>query len=303
MSQPASPMEIYKLLNKSNCRHCNEKTCMAFAAAVFTGKRSLSECPYVDAEAVAAFENQNNAAQQSNDNGAEVDDAVEELREQVRQTDLEEAARRLDARFEKGRIIVKVMGKDFAVDGDGRISTQIHVNPWVTVPVFDYIVNAKGTPPTGQWVPLRELKGGREREGLFDQRCTKPLKSIADNYTDFFNDMLDVFDGKRTETRFDADTAVVMVSYGASVYVERQLEQSSQRLNQLQRGEQQLTTANEVLKSHMAKQADSPAVELTPPTPNHVIFLRPAHQRSQSGGAASASPRLALPSYSRPLGY
>ncbi|MFO7861782.1 MAG: DUF3786 domain-containing protein [Desulfosalsimonas sp.] len=210
MSQPASPMEIYKLLNKSNCRHCNEKTCMAFAAAVFTGKRSLSECPYVDAEAAAAFENENNVAQQSNDNGAEVDDAVEELREQVRQTDLEEAARRLGARFEKGRIIVKVMGKDFAVDGDGRISTQIHVNPWVTVPVFDYIVNAKGTPPTGKWVPLRELKGGREREGLFDQRCTKPLKRIADTYTDFFNDMLDVFDGKRTETRFDADTAVVM---------------------------------------------------------------------------------------------
>ena len=100
-----------------------------------------------------------------------------------------------------------------------------------------------------------------------------------------------------------ASVGLVMVSYGASVYVERQLEQSSQRLNQLQRGEQQLTTANEVLKSHMAKQADSPAVELTPPTPNHVIFLRPAHQRSQSGGAASASPRLALPSYSRPLGY
>ncbi|MBS0012925.1 MAG: DUF3786 domain-containing protein [Desulfobacterales bacterium] len=210
MSQPASPMEIYKLLNKSNCRHCNEKTCMAFAAAVFTGKRSLSECPYVDADAVAAFEDKNNAAQQENGNGAEVDDAVEELREQVRQTDLEQAARRLGARFEKGRIIVKVMGKEFAVDGDGRISTQIHVNPWVTVPVFDYIVNAKGTLPTGQWVPLRELKGGREREGLFDQRCTKPLKRIADTYTDFFNDMLDVFDGKRTETRFDADTAVVM---------------------------------------------------------------------------------------------
>jgi hypothetical protein len=59
-------------------------------------------------------------------------------------------------------------------------------------------------------VPLRELKGGREREGLFEQRTTKPLKHIADTYTDFFNDMLDVFDGKRTETRFDADTAVVM---------------------------------------------------------------------------------------------
>lgn len=210
MSKPVSPMEIYKLLNQSNCRHCNEKSCMAFAAAVFSGKRSLSECPYVDPEAIEAFEGRSAETSRQNNTEAETGDVVEELRQQIRQTDLKEAAGRLGARYEKDRIIVKVMGKDFAVDKDGRIFTQIHVNPWVTAPVFDYIINAKGTSPTGQWVPLRELKGGREREGLFEQRTTKPLKHIADTYTDFFNDMLDVFDGKRTETRFDADTAVVM---------------------------------------------------------------------------------------------
>jgi ArsR family metal-binding transcriptional regulator len=32
-------MEIYKLLNGSNCRECNEKTCLAFAVAVFKGKK------------------------------------------------------------------------------------------------------------------------------------------------------------------------------------------------------------------------------------------------------------------------
>ena len=211
MAKINNPMEIYKLLNGSNCRKCNEKTCMAFAAAVFKGQRSLSDCPYVDADTVAAHEGHGEQENpQQADTAIDVNETVEKLREQVRQTDLGEAARRLDARYAKDRITVKVMGKDFSVDTDGRIYTEIHVNPWVTVPVFDYILNARGTKPTGQWVPLRELKGGRERVGLFVQRCEKPLKRIADTYTDFFNDMLDVFDGKRTETRFDADIAVVM---------------------------------------------------------------------------------------------
>ena len=35
MSHINNPMEIFKLLNGSNCRECNEKICLAFAVAVF----------------------------------------------------------------------------------------------------------------------------------------------------------------------------------------------------------------------------------------------------------------------------
>ncbi|MFW6081070.1 MAG: DUF3786 domain-containing protein [Desulfosalsimonas sp.] len=211
MRQASNPMEIYNLLEKTNCRKCNEKTCMAFAAAVFKGKRKLSECPYVAPETAAAYDG--NDQQEQSDAGfrVNVNETVEKLRENIKNTDLAEAAQRLEAPYDdKGRINIRVMGKDFKVDQEGRIHTQIHVNPWVTVPVFDYILNAKGTSPTGDWVPLRELKEGRERAGLFEQRCVKPLKRIADTYTDFFNDMLDVFSGTQTETSFDADIAVVL---------------------------------------------------------------------------------------------
>ena len=43
-----SPMEIFKLLDRSNCRKCHELTCLAFAAAVFTGQRQLIECPNLE---------------------------------------------------------------------------------------------------------------------------------------------------------------------------------------------------------------------------------------------------------------
>ncbi|MFH1350796.1 MAG: (Fe-S)-binding protein, partial [Pseudomonadota bacterium] len=44
MSPLNNPVEILKLLDKSNCRRCNEATCLAFAAAVFKGKKRLDEC-------------------------------------------------------------------------------------------------------------------------------------------------------------------------------------------------------------------------------------------------------------------
>jgi hypothetical protein len=96
---------------------------------------------------------------------------------------------------------------------------------------------------------------------------------------------------------------LALVSYGATVYIERQLSQANQRLNALQRSEQQLTAANELLKSHMASQAKSPGVDLMPPKPQHVIFLRPAHQRSQPAAPGSNQSGSSLSRGARPMGY
>ena len=40
-----NPLEIFQLLEKSNCKLCGEKTCLSFAGAVFQDKRKLTECP------------------------------------------------------------------------------------------------------------------------------------------------------------------------------------------------------------------------------------------------------------------
>ncbi len=96
---------------------------------------------------------------------------------------------------------------------------------------------------------------------------------------------------------------LALLSYGVSVYVDRQLNQANRELSQLQRSEQQLTTANEVLKRHVAQQAESPTIDLEPPSPQHVIFLRPAHQRSQPSSPSSGQlPKLPTGHF-RPIGY
>ena len=55
MPQPKNAMEIFQLLDKSNCQQCREKTCLAFAGAVFTGQKRLDECPKLDHETIERF--------------------------------------------------------------------------------------------------------------------------------------------------------------------------------------------------------------------------------------------------------
>ena len=207
MPQPKHAMEIFQLLDKSNCRECGKKTCLAFAGAVFQGKRKIEECPKLDRETIERFsgagQNQNNVFQE----GA---DYLEKLKNEIAGADLAEAAQRVGAKFSGGKLTLKVLGKDFSVDTKGNLSTDIHINPWIAVPFLNYILNGKGLQVAGNWVSFRELKDGKERYPLFQKRCEQSMKRVADIYTDLFDDMVHIFSGKQVEKQFQSDISVVL---------------------------------------------------------------------------------------------
>lgn len=207
MPKPKNAMAIFQLLDKSNCRECGEKTCMAFAGAVFTGQRQLNECPKLDRQIVEA---NSEPVQNPFDLEQNREDYLEQLKKQIKDTDLEAAARRTGGRFENGRLTIKVMGKDFSVTTGGTFSTDIHVNPWVAAPFLYYVLQGKGLSPTGDWRSFRELADGRERFPLFQKRCEEPLKQVADSYIDLFSDMVHIFSGKQVEQQFESDISVVL---------------------------------------------------------------------------------------------
>jgi len=207
MPQLKTTMDILKLLDKSNCRDCGEKTCLAFAAAVFKGRRQLSECPRLDPDIVAKYTGNTAKAQSIEEDMA---DAVAALKEKIKAIDLAEAAIRVGGRFADGRLIFRILGKEFAVDGAARFHSDIHINPWVMIPVLHYIISGGGTPLSGKWASFRELKDGMVRNPLFEQRCEKPLKRVADEYTDFFKDLLDIFAGRQVDNLFESDISIVL---------------------------------------------------------------------------------------------
>ena len=121
-----------------------------------------------------------------------------------------QAAKRLGARFSGDKLTLKLLGKDFSVDTKGNLSADIHINPWVAVPLFNYVLYGKGLAVSGNWVSFRELKDGKERYPLFQKRCEEPMKRVADIYTDLFDDMVHIFSGKKVEKQFESDISVVL---------------------------------------------------------------------------------------------
>ena len=55
MSQLKNPLEVYKILPKSNCGECSVPTCMAFAAAVLMGNNKLADCPHIPSSISESF--------------------------------------------------------------------------------------------------------------------------------------------------------------------------------------------------------------------------------------------------------
>jgi hypothetical protein len=207
MAQLNSPIEILKLLEKSNCRDCGKPTCLAFASAVFKGEKRLEECPKLGSETIKQYgvkpAAQKNVAQQQ-------EQAMAKLKQRVAGIDMASAAERLRVPYADGKLTLQCLGKNVSVDAKGNIITEIHVNPWVMIPIFNYILDGGGTSPSGEWVTFRELKGGEDWYPLYAQRAEKPLKKVADTYMDLFDDMLQIFNGKRIDHHYPADISIVL---------------------------------------------------------------------------------------------
>jgi hypothetical protein len=207
MPQPQNAMEIFQLLDKSNCRECGEKTCLAFAGAVFTGRAKLDRCPKLDKETLAHFSGESGNRNAVEQEGVE---ALQGLQAKIAHLDLAAAAERIGADFSGDRLTLKVLGKTFSVDAGGKLYADIHINPWVAVPFFSYVLNSKGLPASGSWASFRELKDGKERYPLFQKRCEAPLKKVADTYTDLFDDLVHIFSGRQVDEQFESDISVVL---------------------------------------------------------------------------------------------
>jgi hypothetical protein len=208
MSQPKNAMEIFSFLDKSNCQQCGEKTCLAFAGAVFKGRAEIHQCPKLDRQIIESFTISGKAEPPFEDEGMAY---LKRLKEEISFIDLSEAASRIGAEFSDRRLTLKVLGKEFSVDSDGNFSADIHINPWVAVPFLNYVLYGKGKEPSGNWMSFRELHGGKERYPLFKRRCEETMKKIADTYTGLFDDMVHIFGGKQVEQQFRSDISVVLL--------------------------------------------------------------------------------------------
>ncbi|MBN1847702.1 MAG: DUF3786 domain-containing protein [Deltaproteobacteria bacterium] len=208
MLQLNNPMDILKLLDKSNCRECGYPTCLAFAAAVARGQKRLDECPRLDKELTEQFKEQGQA--QTSDE-RDMENIVAQMKGKMKTLDLQSAAKRLEVPFSNNIITIRVLGKNVYVDAEGKFSSEIHLHHWIIGPILNYIIHGAGRTPTGEWISFRELKDGMTWYNFFLKRCEKPLKKVADTYPDLFHDMLYIFNGKQVENHYQSDISLVLL--------------------------------------------------------------------------------------------
>jgi len=200
-------MEVLALLDKSNCQKCYEKTCMAFAAAVFMGRKNLSDCPKVIHEVAEKYGPQRKQTSVYED---DLNNSIRKMKSELLKVDFKTTAQKIGAIYAGKRLTLKIMGKDFSVDRMGNVYTDIHVNSWVLVSTFNYIIHCKGIPVKNQWVPFRELPSGRDGYPLFERQCEDPLKRLADKYPDLLIDMVDLFSAGQVSDQYESDIAVIL---------------------------------------------------------------------------------------------
>jgi Domain of unknown function (DUF3786)/Putative Fe-S cluster len=208
MAKFKNTMDVFKLLEKTNCRKCNTPTCLAFAAAVFQGQIALSECPFIGGDILKKYGSQKLEYESAPEQG--YIKVMEQLKDRIKQIDLESRAEKLGGNFSNGRLILKIFGKDFGIDENGRILTDIHVNPWIAPSVLNYVISSKGIPLIGSWVPFRELKTSKDWARFFEHQCVGAFKQVADTNPSFFKNIIELFNGKSVQNHYDADISLII---------------------------------------------------------------------------------------------
>ena len=200
-----SALDIFKHTKRTNCGECQAASCMAFALLAAKGEKRLEDCPHLDPEATAEL-----AASLSSGDAADGEGGLtllDKLKEEIRGVDFAAAAPKLGAEVSGGRLVIRCLGKVFEIDKEGGLHSECHVNNWVHLPLMQYAVHGKGAEVTGVWKRFGELEGYTNWERFFTHRCEKTLHRLADEHTDLFFDILDLFgkapdgDAPFTETR------------------------------------------------------------------------------------------------------
>ena len=105
-----TPIEIYKILNKSNCGDCGLKTCFAFASLGSQGERNISHCPHL-ADKIKNSCSEKIGTKKSFEE--EREGMLVDFERKVAGIDFTKAAKVLGGETKDDVLIIKCLGKNF----------------------------------------------------------------------------------------------------------------------------------------------------------------------------------------------
>lgn len=204
-----STLDILNLLEKSNCRECGMPTCMAFAALVYQGQRSINECPRLAQKVAERIEGRLAGQEKPEEMGKE---ALAEMQARFRQEfkDLAGRAEKLGGWMREGRLAFHCLGKLFELDSGGGLHSECHQNPWLYVPMLSYVLDSAAEEPAGDWVRFGGLKGVSAWVRFFEHSCEKPILELTGEDPDLILDILNLFAAEENLEGFEAESSFLL---------------------------------------------------------------------------------------------
>lgn len=207
MAQITNPLELYKILEKINCKQCLLPSCMAFAVAVVQGQKQLADCPYLDNHIVEQLEGK---VKKHKSLAYDQDQVLAKLKQDIWAVDFASAPARLAAHLVDDKLAINCLGKNFLIAQTGEMVSDCHVNPWVHIPLLRYIIHCKGKELAGHWFPFGELRGAEDWSRFYSHRCEGPLLELIDAHTELVFEILHLFGAETMGGKSLADKSLII---------------------------------------------------------------------------------------------
>jgi hypothetical protein len=174
-----TPVHLYKLTPRTNCGECGFPTCLAFSTQIIVGQGSLSDCPYLEPEALEPFH-----AQLAEQHRAGIgvrregfEKTLQFLRGEIRKWDFRNIAWSLGAVFGETEgvpsLTLLYFGKEVCITADDILLSG-ELDPWEKILLYNYVIGG-AVEPSGVWIGMESLPNSVSKIKSLKAHCEEPL--------------------------------------------------------------------------------------------------------------------------------
>lgn len=179
-----TPLQLYQLTPKTNCKECGFATCLAFATQVIVGQADLDQCSYLDPGELGPFRQQL-ARQLEAGIGVKresFEKALQFLRQEIKKWDFETIVSSLGADLEPGgsgpALKFSYFGRPVTVTLEDIAPSQEEsgegLGPYEKILIYNYVIGG-ATEPSGQWIGMESMPNSVSKIKSLRSHCEGPL--------------------------------------------------------------------------------------------------------------------------------
>ncbi|MCX8030315.1 MAG: DUF3786 domain-containing protein [Thermodesulfovibrionales bacterium] len=187
-----NPLQIYKLLPKTNCGMCLQKLCMPFAFAVSKGESDVSECPLIKEKDL----------QHIKSNLVTLDwhlETINRLKKEVGDLQFHKIADRIGAYLKDSSLVIKSLNREITIFANGDIKDENSLSLWMRILLLSYLKKGGNCDLVNRWVSFSELKNGFIKASTFKTQCEDFLNQVCDSNNEIIDEIFQKL-GSTTET-------------------------------------------------------------------------------------------------------